>query len=140
MQLNDGHLSAIRWLNEHTGERFSHLPVRVRVSRTPDSPLAQRFDVVERPNDWERTVRDSSRGGEPSEAPKLRRELWNCYAERYAGEIPEGYATANVRVYVAEADLNIGRAGVHPPARPIASALAIVHSRDVAHLRYRPTP
>ena len=104
---NDAHLSAIRWLNEHTTDEFAFFAVRLRVVRIADSPVVPRFEVVERPNDWDRKLRDSSRIGGLSEAGHFRREFWAYYAERYPGEIPEGYATPNVWVYVEDADLNI---------------------------------
>ena len=47
---NDAHLSAIRWLNEHTTDEFAFFAVRLRVVRIADSPMVPRFEVVEQPN------------------------------------------------------------------------------------------
>lgn len=41
------HLSALRWLNQHTAENFAFFAVRLRVVRIANSPLAPLFDVLE---------------------------------------------------------------------------------------------
>ena len=75
--------------------------------RITDSPLVPRFEVVERPNSWDRMVRVSSDTGELSETGKFRREFWTYYSERYPADVPQAYATSNVWVYAPEADFNI---------------------------------
>lgn len=84
------HLSAIRWLNEHTADGFSFFAVRVRVVRIGDSPFAPIFEVVEKPNDWDRqleTKRRSVSGN--SELGTMRHAYWSAYASRHpsAGDI-----------------------------------------------------
>ena len=55
----DEHLSAIRWLNEHTVAPFAFFAVQVGVVQIADSQLAPVFEVLERPNDWNRQVQSS---------------------------------------------------------------------------------
>ena len=55
-EFRDAHLSAINWLNEHTVEPFAFFAVRVSVVRIGDSPLAPIFEVLARPNEWERRL------------------------------------------------------------------------------------
>ena len=46
------HLSAIRWLNQHTADGFAFFaltPPRRPHRRSPYAPI---FEVVEKPNDW----------------------------------------------------------------------------------------
>ena len=50
----EAHLSAIRWLNEHTAEPFAFFAVRVGVVRIGASPMAPVFEVIERPLEWDR--------------------------------------------------------------------------------------
>lgn len=50
------HLSAIRWLNEHTADGFSFFAVKVRVVRIGDSPFAPIFEVIEKPDNWLRQL------------------------------------------------------------------------------------
>jgi hypothetical protein len=50
------HLSAIRWLNEHTADGFGFFAVKARVVRIGDSPFAPIFEVVEKPDLWQRQI------------------------------------------------------------------------------------
>ena len=101
------HLSAIRWLNEHTADPFAFFAVRVRVVRIEHSPLAPVFDVVERPNEWDRQVQDASRVGELSEIGRFRRDFWAHLAARrpHAPGLRPGYASSNVWHSVDETQL-----------------------------------
>lgn len=76
------HLSALRWLNQHTDERFSFFAVRLRVVRIADSPLAPLFDVLEKPNSWERSLHKTVRStADLSESTARKRAFWAAYAE-----------------------------------------------------------
>lgn len=50
------HLSAINWLNENTNDKFSFFAIRLRVVRINHSIPAPVFDVLARPNQWERSM------------------------------------------------------------------------------------
>lgn len=50
------HRSAMEWLNAHTVETVSFFAIELRAIRIDDSRPAPIFDVVVRPNDWERRV------------------------------------------------------------------------------------
>ena len=86
----DAHLSALRWLNEHTPEQFAFFAVRVRVVRIEDSRRAPVFEVIERPNEW---LRPSSL----SELGRFRRNFWQHLAERHpdAPRLSPGFAASN---------------------------------------------
>lgn len=75
------HLSAIRWLNEHTAEGFSFFAVKLRVVRIADSPYAPIFEVIEKPNDWERDIQRVA--GSKSALTPHRSEYWAALAARY---------------------------------------------------------
>lgn len=51
------HLSAIRWLNEHTSDGFSFFAVKARVVRIGDSPFAPIFEIVGKPDRWQRKLK-----------------------------------------------------------------------------------
>ena len=97
-KFNDTLRSAIRWLNEHTTDRFAFFAVRVSVVRIGDSPNAPVFRVVEGPNERDRQVRDASRQGSGSELGQFRRDFWTHFAERRpdAPGLKPGYAGSNV--------------------------------------------
>ena len=54
------HLSAIRWLNEHTADGFSFFAVKARVVRIGDSPFAPIFEVVLKPDRWQRRLKSEA--------------------------------------------------------------------------------
>lgn len=76
------HLSAIQWLNRHTENDFAFFAVKLRVVRIAASPLAPIFEVIAKPNNWERQIRDE-RLGSRSENVTRYREFGTHYAQRY---------------------------------------------------------
>ncbi|MEN3974289.1 hypothetical protein [Emcibacter sp. SYSU 3D8] len=82
------HLSAIKWLNEHTADPFAFFAIRLRVVRIGDSPLAPIFEVLEKPNQWERrlqAVAQENRG--VSAVGEFRQRYWTAYRERYPEDV-----------------------------------------------------
>ena len=77
---SEPHLSAVQWLNRHTEDEFAFFAVKLRVVRIADSPLAPVFEVIAKPNNWERQVRNE-RIGSKSENVKKYREFWTHYAQ-----------------------------------------------------------
>ena len=85
-EFRDAHLSAINWLNEHTALDFAFFAVTVRVVRIGDSPLAPMFEVVARPNDWERRLNAAGAQRTPSETTLAREAFWNAFVAHVPGE------------------------------------------------------
>ena len=81
---HEAHRSAIRWLNEHTDDEFAFFAVRLRVVRIGDSPFAPVFEIVEQPNNWERTLGRRTAAAE-SELTRLRHRFWNRYLQQHPG-------------------------------------------------------
>jgi len=81
----DEHLSAIRWLNEHTVDPFAFFAVRLRVVRIADSPYAPLFEVIERPNNWDRQVSETKRAveGDRSMLGEHRLAFWTAFCTRH---------------------------------------------------------
>ncbi len=106
---DESHLSAIRWLNNHTTDPFAFFAVRVSVVHIGESPLAPVFDVIERPNEWDRTVGAITRSGSLSSVGQFRRDFWAHFAEVLpnAPAPRSGYAASNVYYRVEPADLYI---------------------------------
>lgn len=83
-RFRDEHLSAIRWLNEHASDGASFFAVRLRVVRIGDSPFAPLFDVVERPNDWDRRLQEAAQESRDLSAVSARRQdFWAHAAAKY---------------------------------------------------------
>ncbi len=64
----DEHRQAIEWLNQHTDENIGFFLVEIELWKINDSVPAPKFNVVERPNDWAKTVKAA---GGLSETKKL---------------------------------------------------------------------
>ncbi|MGQ7793030.1 hypothetical protein ACUN0C_11530 [Faunimonas sp. B44] len=84
------HLSAIRWLNRHTADGFAFFAVKLRVVRIGDSPYAPVFEVVEKPNGWDRQVHAARSAAEPSEIAAFRRAFWDAYAAAHPEDLELG--------------------------------------------------
>lgn len=70
---SEPHLAALKWLNEHTVDPFAFFAVRLRVVRIGESDPAPMFEVLERPNNWERqmhAVQRESRSQSPRAAQR----------------------------------------------------------------------
>lgn len=79
----DEHLSALKWLNQHTADSFSFFAVKVKVVRIGDSPFAHIFEVVEKPNEWDRRVHAAAvSSGVRSELSEKRFAFWQAFCER----------------------------------------------------------
>lgn len=86
-RFREPHLSAIRWLNEHTEEPFAFFAVELKVVRIGTSPMVPIFDVVERPNDWERNLQTRAREQRStSSLSEFRRSFWTHYTQRHPSE------------------------------------------------------
>lgn len=86
------HRTAIRWLNEHTADGFSFFAVKARVVRIGDSPYAPIFEVVEKPDGWERALtekrREVSGGGDALTETRI--AFWTHYADRHPQAARDG--------------------------------------------------
>lgn len=84
----DEHRQALDWLNEQTTEDTHFFGVQVSVVRIGASAPAPLFDVVAKPNDWQKRVRAVSRSGAVSERSERYRTFWGLYLDRMASEQP----------------------------------------------------
>lgn len=68
--------SALDWLNENTGSDIGFFGVEVGVVQIEDGPPAPVFDVVSRPNDWQKTVKSASTRNSGTAVNETRQELF----------------------------------------------------------------
>ena len=81
----DEHRQAVEWLNQHTDSNIGIFLLEIELWQINDSPLAPKFNVVERPNDWAKSVK-AVEG--VSDTKKLQMEFWQAFAD-YAFEDAE---------------------------------------------------
>lgn len=78
----DEHRQAIEWLNQHTDENIGFFLLELELWRIGNSLPAPKLNVVERPNDWAKTVKIQ---GELSLIQKLQLSYWESFSS-YAFE------------------------------------------------------
>mgnify|MGYP001255703168 CR=1 FL=1 len=90
------HLSAIRWLNEHTIEPFAFFAIKLKIVRIADSAMAPVFEVVVKPNTWERQLQSIAKETQSSSGVgEVRKKFWTYYLEKYPEEGQYGPANGS---------------------------------------------
>ena len=107
---SEAHLSAVRWLNDHTDAQYAFFAIQVRAVRIGDSPVAPVLEIREKPSSWDRQLRQLSQESE-SELSQFRREFWEYYAGKFPNDFPwrPGYRGSNVWHRVDSVDLRISQ-------------------------------
>ncbi|WP_217915160.1 DUF4268 domain-containing protein [Miltoncostaea marina] len=80
------HRQALDWLNEHTDESVRVFGVALRAVRIGDSMPAPLFDVVAKPNDWQKRVRATTRPA--GERERAYEEFWGALLDRLRADAP----------------------------------------------------
>ena len=84
------HLAALRFLNENTTDDLSFFGVQVELWRIGDSPLAPKFEVVVKPDDWAKASREQARAASSASPTKqLQLRFWTALVERLATRAPQ---------------------------------------------------
>lgn len=81
----DEHRQAVEWLNQHTDENIGFFLVEIELWRINDSLPAPKFTIIEKPNDWAKTMKvvDGL-----SEHQKMQLEFWQAFID-YAAKNDE---------------------------------------------------
>lgn len=83
------HAAALAYLNEHSSEDFAFFGVQVELWRIGDSPMAAKFEVVVRPDDWSRTGRAQAQAAAESTPTKqLQLKFWQALVAQLATDAP----------------------------------------------------
>lgn len=80
-EAREEHRSAIEWLNNKTTNELSFFLMEIRAYKIGDSLPAPKFVVVEKPNDFVKTVNTGVDSGELSKAQAERLIFWNRFNE-----------------------------------------------------------
>jgi hypothetical protein len=88
------HVSALRWLNDHTPPDFRFFAVELRVVRIGDSPVAPIFDIVVQPNDFEREIK-VAKAEAMARTDTRNRDFWTLYLERHPADAALGIKASN---------------------------------------------
>ena len=88
-EFREPHLSAVRWLNDHTQDPFSFFAIQVKVVRIGNdrsSPVSPIFEVLEKPNEWDRKI-TGTKNEALNELQQFRHDFWRSYAHQYPNDI-----------------------------------------------------
>jgi len=84
------HTAALQFLNENTTESLSFFGVQVELWRIGNSPLAPKFEVVVKPNDWVKSGREQVRAATSASPTKqLQQKFWMALIERLGKSAPQ---------------------------------------------------
>lgn len=92
-RFSEEHRAALDWLNQVSHEKIRFFGLEVELWRIGNSPVAPKFNVVAKPNDWSKLVRDSASGGATTDHQAFRREFWTGFL----GHLEERHSTLNPR-------------------------------------------
>ena len=133
----DEHRQAIEWLNQHTDSNIGFFLVEIELWQINDSLLAPKFNVVEKPNDWAKTMK-SIEG--MSETDRLKLEFWQAFNDQMAGN-PEFQKNFNLRKPQPQHwyDLSLGTSAyyisinINTQKKKIDAGIYIPNDKEVFH-------
>lgn len=81
-RFTEEHRAALDWLNERTDDKIRLFGLEIELWRIGNSPLAPKFNVVSKPNDWSRTVQhEAIKSAELTETKQLQLKFWTGFRE-----------------------------------------------------------
>jgi hypothetical protein len=84
------HIAALQFLNDNSTDDLSFFGVQIELWRISDSPLAPKFEVVVKPNDWAKSGRELARAASNSSPIKqLQQKFWIELVARLAKNAPQ---------------------------------------------------
>ena len=133
----DEHRQAIEWLNQNTGIKIGFFLVEIELWQIDDSLMAPKFNVVEKPNDWAKTMKIVE-GLNPTEMLKL--NFWQSFNE-YMSANADFSKCFNLRKPQPQHwyDLSVGTSSyfisltISPQKKNISAGLYIPNDKDLFH-------
>jgi hypothetical protein len=81
-RFTDEHRAALDWLNEHTDDKLQFFGLEIELWRIGNSPLAPKFNIVCKPNDWTTSVQKEAAQSEGlSETKQLQLRFWCAFKQ-----------------------------------------------------------
>jgi len=115
-RFTDEHRAALDWLNEITGPNTSFFGLEIELWRIGNSPMAPKFNIVSKPNEWVKTGGGGKGGGSGgasglSPTKVLQQDFWRVFRQHLSDQD----SALKPRKARAQHWLNmaIGRAGMH---------------------------
>jgi hypothetical protein len=77
-QFTEEHRAALDWLNNNTTQDVNFFGIEIELWKIGNSPLAPKFNIVSKPNDWSKVVREQALGGS---AKELHFKFWTQFRQ-----------------------------------------------------------
>lgn len=135
------HEQAVNWLNENTTENANFFLLQIEAWKIGDSKPAPRFNIVAKPNDWAKTVKQSASGNSISDL-KLHQQAFFERMIEYGKEsakyvkswhAPRPQHWQNIRVGSSQAHLS---ATLNSKEQQVAMELYIPDNKELFHKLY----
>ena len=112
-EIREEHRAALDWLNQITDETFNFFGLEVELWRIGDSPVAPKFNVVCKPNNWTRSVSRASRDIDQTQLSETRQfclDYWSEFREMLESRGgPVNATKAHPQNFY---DMSLGRSGI----------------------------
>lgn len=73
------HASAIEWLNKHTDDEISFFLIEIHAYTIGESDPAPMFEIIEKPNDFSKSMKEYAKQGEMNASQASRLDFWNQF-------------------------------------------------------------
>ena len=83
-KFTEEHRAALDWLNEITDDQFNFFGLEVELWRIGESPIAPKFNIVSKPNDWSKTVNVGAKevsNTALTDSKVLQRDFWTAFVD-----------------------------------------------------------
>ena len=77
-RFSEEHRATLDWLNERTDEKINLFGLEIELWKIGDSPIAPKFNIVSKPNDWTRSVQRAAEG-EITEHKRTQLAFWTAF-------------------------------------------------------------
>jgi hypothetical protein len=135
------HEQAINWLNEHTTEEANFFLIEIEIWQIGDSSPAPRFNVIAKPNDWAKTIKQSGSGNKVTELKLKQQSFFESLREYGAKnakyikswQTPRAQHWYTIRIGSSQAKLSVT---INSKERQVAVELYINDSKELFHKLY----
>ena len=84
------HAAALQFLNDNTTDDLNFFAVEVELWKIGDSPLAPKFEVVVKPNEWAKAGREQARAAASTTPTKqLQQKFWLALVDHLTAKAPQ---------------------------------------------------
>lgn len=79
-RFTEEHRATLDWLNERTDEHILFFGLEVELWKIGESPIAPKFNIVSKPNDWSRSIQSAAKG-EITPHKQTQLEFWTAFRD-----------------------------------------------------------